>query len=95
MIRPSGIPSYIPFLLITVVGCGVDAPTPDDSSARASAPPPIMETEPNNTGDPEAIRPFVINVPDTVLEDLRNRLARTRLPDQIPGTAWDYGTNRD
>ena len=95
MIRPSSIPSYILFLLITTVGCGVDAPTPDDSSARASAPPPIMETEPNNTGDPEAIRPFVINVPDTVLEDLRNRLARTRLPDQIPGTAWDYGTNRD
>ena len=45
-------------------------------------------------GDPEAIRPFRIEVSDEVLTDLRDRLARARLPDQIPGTGWDYGTNR-
>lgn len=44
--------------------------------------------------DPEAVRPFTIAVPDAALLDLRERLERTRLPDQIPGTAWDYGTNR-
>jgi Epoxide hydrolase N terminus. len=54
----------------------------------------MMEATLNTTGDPEAIRPFEINVPGAVLDDLRNRLATTRLPDQIPGTAWDYGTNR-
>jgi hypothetical protein len=30
--------------------------------------------------------PFTIAVPDAVLDDLRDRLARTRWPDQIPGT---------
>ena len=40
----------------------------------------------------EAIRPFKIEVPEAVLVDLRERLARTRWPDQIPGTGWDYGT---
>jgi pimeloyl-ACP methyl ester carboxylesterase len=44
--------------------------------------------------EPGAVRPITIAVPDAVLDDLRERLERTRLPDQIPGTAWEYGTNR-
>ena len=40
----------------------------------------------------ESIRPFKIEVPDAVLADLRERLGRTRWPDQIPGTGWEYGT---
>lgn len=40
----------------------------------------------------DRIEPFEISVPDTVLEDLRERLARTRFPDQIEGAGWDYGT---
>ena len=39
------------------------------------------------------IRPFRVEVPEAVLEDLRDRLARTRWPDQIPGSGWDYGTD--
>jgi len=39
-----------------------------------------------------AIEPFEIHVPDAELDDLRQRLARTRWPDQIPGSGWDYGT---
>ncbi len=35
---------------------------------------------------------FEIRVDDTVLEDLRGRLAATRFPDQIEGTGWEYGT---
>ena len=31
------------------------------------------------------------SVDDAVLDDLRSRLARTRLPDQIDGTGWEYG----
>src|SRR3569833_924363 len=38
------------------------------------------------------IEPFSVQVPDDVLDDLRARLARTRWPDQIPGTGWEYGT---
>jgi pimeloyl-ACP methyl ester carboxylesterase len=39
----------------------------------------------------EAIERFQIHVDDSVLEDLRSRLARTRFPDQIEGTGWEYG----
>lgn len=41
----------------------------------------------------DEIRPFRVEVPDAVLDDLRDRLARTRWPDQIPGSGWDYGTD--
>ena len=41
----------------------------------------------------DAIRPFTIEVPEGVLVDLRERLARTRFPDQIAGSEWDYGTD--
>jgi len=41
----------------------------------------------------EAIESFRVSVPDADIEDLRQRLSRTRWPDQIPGTGWDYGTN--
>jgi len=44
--------------------------------------------------DPQAVRPFTIHVPESVLDDLDERLARTRLPDQIPGTGWTLGTDR-
>jgi len=36
---------------------------------------------------------FTIAVPDAVLDDLHERLARTRWPDQLPGTDWDYGAD--
>src|SRR3989442_14673013 len=39
------------------------------------------------------VEPFRIAVPDAVLADLRARLARTRFPDEIPGSGWTYGTN--
>jgi pimeloyl-ACP methyl ester carboxylesterase len=37
--------------------------------------------------------PFTIAVPDAALTDLRERLARTRWPDQLAGTDWSYGTD--
>lgn len=42
-----------------------------------------------------APQPFTISVPDDVLVDLRERLARTRLPNPAPEPAdgWEYGTN--
>jgi pimeloyl-ACP methyl ester carboxylesterase len=38
------------------------------------------------------IRPFRIDVPDADLKGLKDRLARTRWPDQLPGVGWSYGT---
>lgn len=42
-----------------------------------------------------AIEAFPIRVPDAVLDDLRDRLARTRIPDQIEGAGWEYGIPYD
>ena len=39
----------------------------------------------------EAVERFEIRVEESVLEDLRRRLALTRFPDQIEGTSWEYG----
>jgi microsomal epoxide hydrolase len=39
------------------------------------------------------IEPFRIDVPQSVLDDLRARLDRTRLPGEVPDTGWDYGAN--
>jgi pimeloyl-ACP methyl ester carboxylesterase len=39
------------------------------------------------------IEPFRIEVPDSVLADLRERLSRTRFPDEVPGSGWSYGTD--
>ncbi|MEJ0017051.1 MAG: epoxide hydrolase family protein [Acetobacteraceae bacterium] len=36
--------------------------------------------------------PFTLHVPDADITDLRERLARTRFPDQAPGEPWAYGT---
>jgi epoxide hydrolase len=41
------------------------------------------------------ITPFRIDVPDADLADLRERLARTRFPDQLPGTGWERGVPLD
>ena len=40
-----------------------------------------------------SIQPFQVNVPQATLDDLRERLARTRWPDEVEGAGWDYGTN--
>ena len=36
-------------------------------------------------------RPYRIDVPDAVLDDLRERLARTRWPEPLPGEPWERG----
>jgi pimeloyl-ACP methyl ester carboxylesterase len=37
------------------------------------------------------LRPFRIEIPQADLDDLRDRLGRTRWPDELPGVGWDYG----
>ena len=36
---------------------------------------------------------FKLSVPAADIADLRERLGRTRFPDQAPGPAWEYGSN--
>ena len=40
-----------------------------------------------------SIQPFKITIPQATLDNLRERLARTRWPDEVEGAGWDYGTN--
>ena len=40
-----------------------------------------------------AVRPYQISVPDSVLADLKERLSRTRWPEQVEGAGWDYGSD--
>jgi pimeloyl-ACP methyl ester carboxylesterase len=42
---------------------------------------------------PIEVEPFTIAVDDAVLSDLRDRIARTRWPDAIAGSGWDYGAD--
>ncbi len=37
------------------------------------------------------VQSFEVSIPEEALEDLRERLARTRWPDELPGVGWDYG----
>jgi len=39
------------------------------------------------------VEPFRIHVPEAALEDLRTRLARTRLPDALPDAGWTTGAD--
>jgi len=37
--------------------------------------------------------PFRIGIPEQILTDLRDRLRRTRFPDQAPGAPWAFGAD--
>ncbi|MFG2344581.1 epoxide hydrolase family protein [Streptomyces phaeochromogenes] len=42
----------------------------------------------------DTIRPFVLDIPQSDLEDLNARLDLTRWPDELPGVGWEYGVPR-
>lgn len=48
----------------------------------------FMTTQRSTSSD---IRPFVVDIPQADLDDLDNRLARTRYPAAAPGDDWTYG----
>lgn len=41
--------------------------------------------------DATAIKPFALHTPQSELDDLYERLDRTRWPDELPGAGWSYG----
>lgn len=42
-----------------------------------------------------AIRPFRIEIPQSDIDDLHDRLARTRWSDELPGVGWSRGVPVD
>jgi hypothetical protein len=40
-----------------------------------------------------SVEPFEARVSQAILDDLRERLAATRWPDEVSDAAWDYGAN--
>src|SRR2546425_6885809 len=44
-------------------------------------------------GNAQAIVPFKIQVPDSLLAELKRRLAQARFADEFQDAGWDYGTN--
>src|SRR3989449_2656336 len=55
---------------------------------------PAVRAEYAAQTDGAPVVPFTIKVPDAVLTDLKDRLARARLPDELDGVGWQYGTNQ-
>ena len=39
------------------------------------------------------IKPFVVNIAQTILDDLKYRLSQTRWPDELSGSGWNYGAD--
>ena len=66
---------------------------PAISSPSASDPSGAPATESTNVTD--AIRSFVIDIPQAALDDLKARLEGTRWPDQLPGAPWSKGAPVD
>ena len=79
-------PPVVVVALVTLAAVGCGSPATEQPETDGAA---VIEDAPV---DPTAVRPFEIAVPDEVLEDLHARLERTRLPDQLDGADWDYGT---
>ncbi len=76
-------------LVLVVIGVAVAPGTLHVAGAanRATAVPAMQ------SASGAAIRPFTVHVPDAVLVDLKQRLARARYPDEIEGVGWEAGTN--
>ena len=39
------------------------------------------------------IQPYEVHISDDILDDLRDRLSRTRWPDELEDVGWDYGSS--
>ena len=68
-------------ILLLVAPLGAQEATPDEDESS------------NESSGEFSIEPFEIRIPDAVIADLEERIDRTRWPDQIEGSAWDYGTD--
>src|SRR6185437_807980 len=72
---------------------GQGAPSPSEAQALATSVQRPASSAASGMMLRMAIRPFRIDVPQSVLDDLRSRLEATRWVEPIPGTGWDYGAD--
>ena len=77
-------------LLGVIAGAGIVARAAIGPSGGPATPASAVQA--GSAGN-SAVVPFTIHVPDDVLADLKQRLARARFPDEVEGAGWDYGTN--
>ena len=71
-------------------------PGTDTTTVGARPPTSRKETMAMTVADrSDELRPFRIDIPQADLDDLRDRLARTRWPDELPGVGGDYGVRLD
>ena len=82
--------ALVSLLAATVLASGVGLPLHHPSSAGVA---PAFGGQ-SVTSPDAGIEPFVIDVPEEVLADLRERLARARLPDEPEGVGWQLGMNQ-
>ena len=75
--------------LALALTAGVFGPVPWSAPAAATA-----GAAAGQPADGAAIESFTIDVPDDVLADLKERLARARMPDEPEGVGWDLGMNQ-
>ena len=47
------------------------------------------------TDDPPEVKPFTVHVSDDTMQDLKERLAKTRYFENLEGVEWEYGANPD
>jgi pimeloyl-ACP methyl ester carboxylesterase len=55
----------------------------------------ILTTTPKLAFSGDDPVPFKISIPDSLLADLKDRLAKARLPAAVDGAGWGYGADRD
>lgn len=53
------------------------------------------QTATGSQTEEHAVQEFSINISDEAIADLQSRLAHTRFPDQLEGTSWQYGTEKN
>jgi pimeloyl-ACP methyl ester carboxylesterase len=63
--------------------------------ATAMSNPTVQSATATTAASDAEIQPFRIDVAQADLDDLRDRLARTRWPDELPGAGWNYGVPLD
>ena len=70
-------------------------PTSSNPPAGHSAGGDAAGAAPATSSAADAITPFVIDIPQEALDDLKARIAATRWPDQLPGARWSKGVPVD
>src|SRR5262245_44738457 len=78
-----------------LVGVRARRPLPSHGGARPAGRGPAGLLPPIKEKCFMSIHPFTIAIPQETLDDLRDRLAHTRWPDEVEGAGWEYGTNLD